>query len=313
MGKKTKKKVKIVPLMILIIMIVGSIGTYIGYEYYQKINSLEYKLAEIGYNETQIEEIKKLDNDKINFILNREYDEYTYKFISEKYYIKENLNDYLTYKKEHDEYEISDIIARVNVGLIKDFYEDSKKTDISKGILMLVNKYNYLDENYDPEDLKAVPLTYAFSGKKLKEEAYEAFINMASAAKKEGLTLLANSAYRDYEYQNKLYKDYMNNHGQAWADSYAARPGYSEHQTGLVVDVSTLKNTMDDFEETDEFKWISQHCYEYGFILRYPKNKEYLTGYNYESWHYRYVGVKVAKEIQELGITFDEYYAFYLK
>ena len=78
MGKKTKKKVKIVPLMILIIMIVGSIGTYIGYEYYQKINSLEYKLAEIGYNETQIEEIKKLDNDKINFILNREYDEYTY-------------------------------------------------------------------------------------------------------------------------------------------------------------------------------------------------------------------------------------------
>ena len=178
---------------------------------------------------------------------------------------------------------------------------------------MLVNKYNYLDENYDPEDLKAVPLTYAFSGKKLKEEAYEAFINMASAAKKEGLTLLANSAYRDYEYQNKLYKDYMNNHGQAWADSYAARPGYSEHQTGLVVDVSTLKNTMDDFEETDEFKWISQHCYEYGFILRYPKNKEYLTGYNYESWHYRYVGVKVAKEIQELGITFDEYYAFYLK
>ena len=91
------------------------------------------------------------------------------------------------------------------------------------------------------------------------------------------------------------------------------RAGYSEHQTGLALDIVTYGASMDTFENTDEFKWLSDNAYKYGFILRYPKGKEKLTGYSYESWHYRYVGKDVAKKIHDLDITYDEYYAYYIE
>ena len=128
---------------------------------------------------------------------------------------------------------------------------------------------------------------------------------IAVDAKKEGLTLVANSTFRTYATQEKTYNYYKTNKGSAYADSYAARPGHSEHQTGLAIDISTLNSTSENFEDTPEFNWLIDNAYKYGFILRYPENKEHLTGFDYESWHYRFVGLDVAKKIHEENITFD--------
>lgn len=136
---------------------------------------------------------------------------------------------------------------------------------------------------------------------------------MWTDAKKEGLTLYINSPYRSYNTQAKLYQNYASRDGYTLADTYSARAGFSEHQTGLAFDVTSLVSTFDDFEDSKEYSWLSENAFKYGFILRYPKGKEYITGYMYESWHYRYVGEDVALKIKELGITFEEYYAYYVK
>ena len=111
---------------------------------------------------------------------------------------------------------------------------------------------------------------------------------------------------RDYSYQEKLWNSYSNSKGENWADSVAARAGFSEHQTGLALDIVTYGSTMNNFENSDEFKWLSKNAYKYGFILRYPKGKEHITGYKYEPWHYRYVG-DIASTIYNRNITLEEY------
>lgn len=132
----------------------------------------------------------------------------------------------------------------------------------------------------------------------------DAFQKLSDAAAQEGLDIYIGSDYRDYAYQVKIYNNYCNLYGWEQADSFSARPGYSEHQTGLTIDC----NTIDDaFGDTQESVWLAQHCADYGFIIRFPKGKESITGYQYEPWHIRYVGVDVAKEIQKYGLTLEEY------
>lgn len=139
-------------------------------------------------------------------------------------------------------------------------------------------------------------------------KARAAFNEMAKAAKKDGFNLIAFSTYRSYEYQVDLYNRYVERDGQAAADRYSARPGYSEHQTGLAFDIGD--STMSDvyFEESPVTKWLAEEAYKYGFILRYPNGKEGITGYMYEPWHYRYVGVDLAKKIFERQTTLEEYF-----
>ena len=120
---------------------------------------------------------------------------------------------------------------------------------------------------------------------------------MWQKAKSENLNLIVNSSYRDYESQENVWNNYEARNGEEYADSIAARPGYSEHQTGLALDIITYGANKNTFEDTDEFKWLQKNAHKYGFILRYPKDKEDITGYEYESWHYRYVGVEAATEI----------------
>ena len=136
---------------------------------------------------------------------------------------------------------------------------------------------------------------------------------MASNAKEEGVQLLVNSSFRDYQEQESVYKDFYYSNGISFADKYAARAGYSEHQTGLCLDIFTSgASNTDNFDETEAYEWLTKNAHKYGFILRYPEGKEYLTGYEYESWHYRYLGKDTAKKVYESGLTYDEYYAFYL-
>lgn len=134
--------------------------------------------------------------------------------------------------------------------------------------------------------------------------AQSALNDMIAAAKNDGLTLWLRSGFRSYETQKTLYNGYARRDGTAAADRYSARPGYSEHQTGLAFDLNSLSQS---FADTAEGKWIAEHCYEYGFIIRYPKDKESVTGYMYEPWHVRYLGTETAKSVYESGLTLEEY------
>lgn len=156
----------------------------------------------------------------------------------------------------------------------------------------------------------SVPSTFNPGG--LTDETYEAFLDLANGAANEGLNIYLSSGFRSYETQEQIYNNYVYYYGQETADTFSARPGYSEHQTGLAIDVNTID---DSFVNYPEAGWLEEHCAEYGFIIRYPKNKEYITGYKYEPWHIRYVGKTVAQDLKNAAdacgdptLTLEEYF-----
>lgn len=155
--------------------------------------------------------------------------------------------------------------------------------------IMIVNKTYSLPESYAPE---------------LDETALAAFEKMRQSAAADGLNLFISSGYRSYEYQENLYNKYAAERGNAAADEVSARPGHSEHQTGLCMDINS---TEFSFADTEEAKWLDEHCAEYGFIIRFPEGKEEITGYEYEPWHIRYVGEEIAKDITQKGLCLEEY------
>ena len=156
-----------------------------------------------------------------------------------------------------------------------------------KGIL-LVNKQYALPRSYGGTD----------------QTAYNALIKLQDAASRAGYSMPLLSGYRSYDYQAQLYENYVARDGQAAADRYSARPGHSEHQSGLAFDVGDIDY---DFGKTARGKWLAAHCAEFGFILRYPQGKESITGYMYEPWHIRYVGINAAKTIMNNSLTLEEY------
>lgn len=232
------------------------------------------------------------------------------KLKNEQYYIKNNLTRYLEYAKNTD-LSPNKIITDVNSNLDKTKYEDTEKTNINDNYLMLVNKYYYLTEDYTPSDLITLTAKYNTGvNSKMRKVAADHFMEMSDAATLDNITIKNASGYRSYNYQEKLYNNYVERDGKKAADTYSARPGFSEHQTGLTSDINQIDNS---FENTDAFRWLQKHAHEYGFILRFPKDKEDVTGYQYEPWHYRYVGIKAAKQIHDENLTLEEYYAYYIK
>ena len=309
--KKRKLKKGVIYAIIALIIVIAAI--FGGIRYYNLINSYPYKLEKAGYNDKEITTItKKLKENEIDQLLEMKYNKLYDDFINEKYFMFKHLKTYVDYYTEDSDQTITHAVAMVNVGANKDHYTDVKQTDTSKDELILVNKYNQLPKDYAPEDLTDISVQYCYGDNEVSNEVYQKYISMYNAAKEEDLYLIITSAFRDYEFQDQLWNQYAKSQGEEWADSVAARAGHSEHQTGLTLDIVTYNSNMNEFENTDEFKWLQKHAHEYGFIMRYPKDKEDITGYDYESWHYRYVGVETATKIHELGITYDEYYAYYL-
>lgn len=225
------------------------------------------------------------------------------------YFKMENLDRYISYKNKKKDLSDEQIIKDVNMDLDKKQYEDMHETINLNKINILVNKHNYLKENYVPENLKNLSSTYALSNMKMVEEAANAFESLSKDASKENYKVIAMSTYRSYEYQVDLYNKYVKSDGKDAADTYSGRPGNSEHQTGLAVDVYNQTETYTNFEKTKEYNWMQENAYKYGFILRFPKDKENETGYEFESWHYRYVGKEIAKYIHKHNITLEEYIA----
>ena len=184
-------------------------------------------------------------------------------------------------------------------------------------ITLLVNKTYSLDKDYEPDDLVIPNITFSFSNKDpkrmLRKEAAEAIENLFQAGLDEGIQLGGVSGYRSYERQYEIYVTNLLRRGINFTELYSAMPGTSEHQTGLAMDISTKSigySLSDRFASTPEGIWVSQNCHKYGFIIRYPKDKTDITGYAYEPWHIRYVGIELATYLFEHDLTLDEYYGY---
>ncbi|MGJ7910736.1 M15 family metallopeptidase [Neobacillus sp. LXY-1] len=200
--------------------------------------------------------------------------------------------------------------------------KDSKTNDRTVKVVenpgsipVLVNKLNMLPEQYSPSDLVYPDIPFIFekksSKREMRQEAAQAIEKLFASAKKDGVPLLGVSAYRSHTAQKTLFNYYVNRDGIKAAQTYSALPGTSEHETGLAIDVtgSDGKCAAENcFGSTKEAKWLARHAAEYGFIIRYPKGKETITGYQYEPWHLRYVGKTIAQKITARGITLEEYY-----
>ncbi len=256
---------------------------------------------------------KDIDNVKDKETTEKVKEKEDNEFSKLSYYKKENLDRYKAYKTINPDLSIEDIVTRVNLNLDKEIYTDTRPSTNLNTNYLLVNKFNYLDSNYIPENLELLNNSYAKSGIYLVKEAKDNIERLIDKAKNDGMNIRVISAYRSYSYQENLYNNYVKNDGVENADTYSARPGYSEHQTGLVVDVTRAFDDFNNFENTNEYNWMLENAHNYGFILRYPKDKEDITTYSFEAWHYRYVGVELAQKIKASNLTFDEYYVRYLE
>lgn len=183
----------------------------------------------------------------------------------------------------------NDLVGKTSKGYEITYSDGAYHVNVNGTDIIVANKTYALDPSYNPEGLTSATQT--------------AFNKLIGAAKADGCTIYSVSEFRSYKKQESLYNNYVARDGKAEADRYSARPGHSEHQTGMAIDVNSVDQS---FENTAEGKWIAAHCSEFGFILRYPKEKEGVTGYMYEPWHIRYVG-PIAADIAASGLTLEEY------
>ena len=312
----TKKKLNVKKLgvfvgIVVVILVVVIIGIKSLIDESNLRKTIEYKLGEVGYSDNEIEYIKTLKEDEINTLLNHKYNVNITKLMKEKKFIFANLDKYLDYINENNG-NLTDIVAKVNTKASLGWYKSTADTDTSKGELMLVNKFYKLSETYVPSDLVDVSLSYAYEGKQVSKMMYDSLTNMLDAAKESGYNLVVSQGYRSYADQEEAYNDIEASSGVDYADKVAARPGHSEYQTGLSVVVKPLYTEGSDMENSPEHTWILENAYKYGFILRYPKDKENITGFSYDAWRLRYVGSNAARIIHNENITFDEYYEYYI-
>ena len=267
----------------------------------KEINSLidkEYSISQINLIE------EKANDYLLNYLIDNKVSDID-KYFEVDIFKQDRIERYLNNVK--DSYE--NTVLFVNMDRDKKSFEDEAANVIKDySVNMLVNGHNRLEQNYTPElvrlDKCSVEEHY------LTKEAKEAYDKLCDAITSDGLKLSVNSSYRSYSDQEEVYEYYLRENGQEYVNKYVAVPGYSEHQTGLALDVMSLVGSP--FKSTREYLWMKENSYKYGFILRYQEGKEDIMGYNSESWHYRYVGEEIAKEIYEKDLTYDEYYALYL-
>ena len=203
---------------------------------------------------------------------------------------------------------------------------------LALGLTLMFDSWGYVMPHQDPTDIlilvnkqnraPAVPVTLVkpdvtptkpsvTENIYMRPEAAQALEALFAGAAEEGITLYATSGYRSYSTQKASFDRKAEERGEQAANRSVAKPGYSEHQTGLAMDIegeTTLGTGLTEaFGESPEGIWVAENCHEYGFIIRYPQDKISITGYIYEPWHIRYVGVEAATEIAALGVTFEEY------
>ena len=229
------------------------------------------------------------------------------------HHLEKNGGRYGAFQAANPEMPFDLQVAYVNANVDKAHYEDAETIANPSGIRALVSKHFALPSNYTPHDI------VAFSGGgELRAEAAAAFINMRGDATYAGLRLAIRSSYRNYGSQVASYNLVAESYGVAGAEISVARPGHSEHQLGLALDIMHMEGTtgpltVQGFEASREYLWLLENGHKYGFILRYPQGYAHIQGFTYEPWHWRYVGVRTATIMHDKGITtFEEYYGRYL-
>lgn len=285
------------------------LSAYYEINYVEKENwaILVNNLLEKNYTPLEINNIFEYLNDtNIQQLSNSEY-------IELGDYVKVSnveVDKIARYKKYQNQNNTSyeETVTKVNIGLDKDFYEEIKTIENPDSYTVLVNKYRALPEDYIPMDLTSLSIN---PNMKLRKNAAEAYEKLQNAALLDQVIIIPFSTYRTKDYQNTLYTNYINRDGQKQADTYSARPRHSEHETGLAVDIRS--NTLIDNLTENDYKWMLNNSYKYGFIVRYAYATSAITGYMEEPWHLRYVGTEIASDIHEKNLTFDEYYDLYLK
>ena len=281
------------------------LSEYFEIDYYDRENFTNNtsNMLRLRYDAEVINKINKKNDNEINKIASTAYYENLKAYLEYDYFKPELFERYEAYNKGN----IKDTLIKVNIGLDKPFYKDPNT--ISKySTTMLVNTYNKLDESFTPELVK---MDKCSEGENyLSKEAKEAFDKLCDASLKDGMKIGTTSSYRSYKEQQNVYNYYLKVNGQDYVNKYVAKPGFSEHQTGLALDVKSVYSSP--FKNTKEYIWMINNAYKYGFILRYPENTKNITGYNSEAWHFRYVGIDAATYIQKNKITYDEYCAIFM-
>lgn len=285
---------------------------------YSKIKFYDHKnfiknintLIEKGYSNSDINLILSHGNDSdVSDFAKRKKIKYLEEFYSISYAKLKYYDRYVNYSNETGEDEKTTVLF-VNLGMDNDDYTEAIKVD-KFSYDMLVNKHYYIDKDLVATDLVKIDDKYTNgSDHYASKVAVNAFIKMYDDAKKEGLGLVINSSYRSYNDQEELCNEYQQLYGNNYVNKYMAKPGFSEHQTGLSFDIGSLSSNI--FANSMEYTWMLDNAYKYGFILRFPKKYESLTGFKNEPWHYRYVGKEIAKYIYENDISYEEYYAMFL-
>ena len=217
----------------------------------------------------------------------------------------DRLDRYSAWAARHPELGPEEVVLQVGIGRDRAPYQEVETIADPDSLGVLVDKRHALPADYVPA-LEQLGAGYGTGS--LRPEAAAAFRAMADAARADGISLRSVSAYRSYQRQESVYNSYLRRDSRASVDAYSARPGHSEHQTGLAVDINTA-STSAHFENTPAFAWLEAHCAEYGFLLRYGQGQEEITGYRFEPWHYRYVGTEVAQACMDQGITYEEHLA----
>lgn len=229
----------------------------------------------------------------------------------------ENYNlstDAQTGKTLEEIYKLKGFNENIPKGLAKNKERDMMNT---KSHRVLITRDYPLPMDYTPDDLIVPDILFTinhYDEKKLmRQKAAQALEKMFADSEAEGLSITAISGYRSYSRQNQIYQQNLVSSGEEHTGLYSAKPGCSEHQSGLSMDVSSPSadyRLEEDFADTPEGKWLDENCYKYGFIIRYPKDKSEITGYAYEPWHIRFVGKKLAKYLYKNNITLEEYYGY---
>lgn len=310
---------KLISILIILFLIGGFIYSYIEIKINKDENitdipkEIKDELESYGYSKKDIKIIREnLNSDEIDEIKTLENKESLLDYINIDYFKIDNLSRYIAYEKAN-KYTKKDVVMHVNIGMDIPHYTNIKTVKDPHDTLVLVNKWNELPSGITPQNLVVSEESYNPSKLKMEKVASDALSNMINDAKTAGYTLYLVSGYRSEDYQKDLYNYYVKLEGQTKADTYSARQNHSEHQTGLAADIGISPGSFDNFEKSAAYPWVKENSHKYGFIERYPKGKEFIHGYIYEPWHYRYVGTEAAKIIYDEDITFEEYYVKYIE
>ena len=307
------KKVVIAIVLILIVILVIVFGFKKYIDDKKEKETFEYKFGQIGYGSDEITVFKnQLTETQLETLLNEEYNSLYVDLVKQEYFDFDKLNQYIEYSNNNSSASTDKVIAVVNVGANKNWYDDVEVTDVSKDNLMIVNKFYGLPSDYEPE-LVLVSSTYAYANKYVSVDIYDDLVGMLEAARDDGFTLVVSQGYRSYADQEETYNNYKSSYSTSEADEFVARPGHSEYQTGLGVDIEPYNKKVEDVTQSPEHKWLIDNAYKYGFILRYEEGKEDITGFEANDWRFRYVGRNAALQMHDKDLTFDEYYQYYVK